>query len=167
MPFTGLRLRESAHGVRSEDMERAERAGLFIFLCGCGMNMIAVAGPLAFPDAPIIVWRVVLGLGTLVTILSAAFLIYEYRHLSRSPRVIPLVGMIVFGLGFCVCAIWYFWPSEGPSVADAQHKQSSEPNKPGPLAGLTNTQLRERTLAFVVTLRDFENKHESEETTFR
>jgi hypothetical protein len=91
-------------------MERAERAALYIFLFGVGLNMVAVAGPLAFPDAPVIVWRCVLFAGVLITLLSGAFLVYEYRQLVRSARVIPLIGMIVCGFGFAGFAVWYFWP---------------------------------------------------------
>jgi hypothetical protein len=25
--------------------------------------------------------------------------------------MLPLIGMIVFGFGFIVCAAWYFWPA--------------------------------------------------------
>jgi hypothetical protein len=95
-------------------MERAERAALYIFLFGVGLNMIAVAGPLAFPAAPIIAWRCVLYAGVTITFLSGVFLVYEYRHLARSARSFLLIGMIVCGFGFAVFSVWYFWLPSGP-----------------------------------------------------
>ena len=91
-------------------MERPERAALYIFIFGVGLNMVAVAGPLAFPSAPVIVWRCILFGGVIITILSGVFLVYEYRHLIRSARMIPLIGMVVCGFGFAGFATWYFWP---------------------------------------------------------
>jgi hypothetical protein len=92
-------------------MERAERAALYIFFFGFGVAMLAAAGPLAFPDAPKIVWQGVFCTGIVIAILSAKFLAYEYRHVARSTHVIPLVGMITFGFGF-------LWPtSTGPAIA--------------------------------------------------
>lgn len=92
-------------------MERAERVALVIFFFGVGLTMVAAAGPLAFPGTPVIVWRAILFVGGLLALLSGALLVYEYRHLAKSPRMIPMFGMVVFGLGFLICSVWYFWPS--------------------------------------------------------
>ena len=45
--------------------------------------MLATAGPLAFPNAPIIVWRIVFISGTAFAIVSALFLGYEYFVISQ------------------------------------------------------------------------------------
>jgi hypothetical protein len=115
-------------------MERAERAGLYIFLFGVGLNMIAVAGPLAFPAAPIIAWRCVLYAGVIITFLSGVFLVYEYRHLARSARSFLLIGMVVCGFGFAGFAVWYFWPSsvlqrEAPLLQTPETIQPREAQK--------------------------------------
>lgn len=33
-------------------------------------------------------------------------------------RLLPLIGIIVFGLGFCGCAAWYFWPTETAQISE-------------------------------------------------
>lgn len=68
-----------------------------------------MVGPLALPDAP---WQIIVCVGTIISIVSAGFLIYEYRHLARAGRVTALVGMMIFGLSFVACTAWYFWPSK-------------------------------------------------------
>jgi hypothetical protein len=76
---------------------------------------------------------------------------------GRRRRMISIYGMLICGLGFIGFAAVYFWPSVESSAGQAQAK-------PGPLAGLTNAQLRERTLAFVQTLRGVEDEHEANES---
>lgn len=73
--------------------------------------MIGVAGPLAF-DAPKIFWQIIVAIGGALTVLSSAFLIYEYRDLVRRRRMVPLTGMIVTGILFVAFAGWYFWPGK-------------------------------------------------------
>jgi hypothetical protein len=107
-------------------MERAERAALYIFLTGIGVAMIAAAGPLAFPDAPRWIWQSVLGVGAVIAILPACFLLYEYRQLARARRVVPLLGMIVSGIIFLGCAAWYFWPFESKLAESALPKTETK-----------------------------------------
>ena len=110
-------------------MERAERSAIFFFISGVGVAMVASAGPLAFPDAPRELWRVIFVVGALVAILPALFLGYEYRHIAQAKRALPLIGMIVFGIGFLACAAWYFWPARAPLPATA----TEQPPKVEPL----------------------------------
>jgi len=83
----------------------------------------------------------------------------------------PIVGMVVFGVGFVVCVVWYLWPlpekdltpianKETPGkTAEVEHSQTSERN-PNPLTAsiknLTNAQLKERTTAFAAQMRVFD-----------
>lgn len=110
-------------------MERAERAALYAFLAGIGVAMLAVAGPLAF-DVPRAVWQVIFVIGALITIGSAGFLIYEYREFARNKRLIPLLSIVVCGLGFIVFGGYYFWPflaPEGPRIGEASEKHAESP----------------------------------------
>jgi uncharacterized protein (TIGR02594 family) len=45
---------------------------------------------------------------------------------DRRRKLIPLVLMIVFGLGFIGCAAWFFWPSQLSEAAAAQSKYPPE-----------------------------------------
>jgi hypothetical protein len=91
-------------------MERAERAALYIFLAGVGVAIIAAAGALAIPELRKIVWQSVALLGVILTVSSALFLIYEYRDLVGTKRMIPFIGMLLSGLCFVGFTTWYFWP---------------------------------------------------------
>jgi hypothetical protein len=91
-------------------VERAERAAIYIFLAGVGVTMIAAAGPLAFPDMPKIIWQLVALLGVCLTVLSASFLLYEYRDLMRIKRMTPFIGMLLSGICCAGFTSWYFWP---------------------------------------------------------
>jgi hypothetical protein len=112
-------------------MGRADRAALYILLAGVGVAMLAAASPLALPDLPKIVWQIILCLGGILAVIPALFLVYEYRDVARSGRVIPLIGMLVCGLGFIACAAWYFWPmAERNSTKQPQAAQTQEPSVP-------------------------------------
>ncbi len=50
-------------------------------------------------------------------------------------RMVPIVGMVIFGLGFVTCAAWYFWPvrTEAKPAISVAISQMAEPqfvNKP-------------------------------------
>jgi hypothetical protein len=44
-------------------------------------------------------------------------------------RMVPLIGMIFFGIGFIGCTAWYFWPGN-PSLVGPQKLSSLNPNRP-------------------------------------
>ena len=100
--------------------------------------------------------------GGIYVLLVCAFLIFlDMRTPFRErQRMIPLIGMVVFGLAFIGCLGWYNFPRENVSHESEQPKL--EPAK-GPLAGLTNTQLRERALALVASMREVDKLHSDEE----
>jgi TRAP-type mannitol/chloroaromatic compound transport system permease small subunit len=66
----------------------------------------------------------------------------EAAKKGRTRHMLPLIGMIVFGLGFIGCAIWYFWPSVPFSVAE------ETPMKPATELKKTE-ELPDVTLSFV------------------
>jgi hypothetical protein len=119
-------------------MERAERAALYIFASGIGVAMVAAAVPLAFPEAPKILWQVLFCLGAIVALCPAFFLAYEYREIARAKRSVPLIGMIISGVAFIAFAAWYFWPDHGstppaqaavvPTTAAPVPKPTSQPD---------------------------------------
>ena len=114
-------------------MERAERAALYIFLIGIGVAMSATAGPIAFPDAPRFLWQLIFCVGAALAILPTIFLVYEYRYVAGTKRLTPLIGMIVFGLGFLGCAAWYFWPKPGDKpMADQRDTNMHAVSKAAP-----------------------------------
>jgi hypothetical protein len=106
-------------------VERAERAAIHLFVAGVGVAMMGVAGPFAF-DVPKIFWQIIVLAGALLTFLSGAFLIYEYRDLVKRGRMIPVIGMIISGVLFVAFAGWHFWPSQPePKTAEIPTQQFS------------------------------------------
>ncbi len=134
-------------------MERAERAALYIFIAGIGVALLAAAGPLAFPEAPKVVWQIIFCFGLLAAVCPLAFLGYEYRHLARQRRMTPLFGMILFGTGFLVCSAWYFWPGQTPP--EPTRTTSTPQNE---FAGLSNVQLRNRVIDLAKSMRKVEEE---------
>jgi hypothetical protein len=108
-------------------MERAERAALNIFVAGIGVTMLASAGPLAFPDAPRLLWQIIFCVGAAIAILPVIFLAAEYRQFTKARRMVPLIGMIISGACFLGFSGWYFWPhtnkTESPTQAEAAPNQ--------------------------------------------
>jgi hypothetical protein len=49
----------------------------------------------------------------------------EFGKPIRKRRMIPLIGMSVFGLGFVGCAAWYFWPAVTETTVEEAHHISS------------------------------------------
>ena len=52
-----------------------------------------------------------IGTATMVIAGVSLFALGTYYVASLHDKTIPLVGMIVFGMGFLGCAGWYFWPT--------------------------------------------------------
>jgi hypothetical protein len=95
-------------------MERAERAALYIFFIGIGAAMLATAGPLAFPEAPRLVWQVIFWAGCIVAGVPMAFLIYEYfiksnplqeNHMVPTPADIGYNSALVAAIVTFVAAL--------------------------------------------------------------
>jgi hypothetical protein len=64
---------------------------------------------------------------TLILLAAAAILAVrgEAEKQGAKKRMLPLIGMIVFGIGFIGCAAWYFWPANA-SVETASIKNPAE-----------------------------------------
>jgi hypothetical protein len=77
------------------------------------------------------------------------------RKRVSGPFLVMALGIFIV----CAGAAWHFWPNSDPE----QTNDKIQGALPGPLAGLTNAQLRERAISFVQTLRDFENTFDKEE----
>jgi hypothetical protein len=60
------------------------------------------------------IFMVIATLAALLCFLKAVSLAWKDEEkaprIERRRKMIPLVGMIAFGVGFIVCAAWFFWP---------------------------------------------------------
>ncbi len=91
-------------------MERSERAALYIFFIGVGVAVLGLAAGLAFPDLPRVICRIAFFGGGVVGFFATTFLIYDYWHVGRPKRLLPLIGVMVFVLVGLVGVAAYFWP---------------------------------------------------------
>jgi hypothetical protein len=80
----------------------------------------SLAGTVAMTALAVIVsprspfWRDVLVGGAYVLLVCAVLIFFDMRQpLRERPRMIPLIGMVICGLGFWGCVGWYFWPPSG------------------------------------------------------
>jgi hypothetical protein len=89
---------------------------------GIWLGLIALGGGGAIMVAP---QHIEIG-WTLIDIALVGAVMLVSHHVSNSLqikpecRMIPLVGMIVFGLSFVGCAAWYFWPASQTTVVPTQ-----------------------------------------------
>jgi hypothetical protein len=130
-------------------MERAEKATLYIFFCGIGVAVIAAAVPLAFPDASKLFWQRLVGVGIFITVLSAAALVYEYRHLAKVLRANPLIFICIVGGSLLVCEAWYFGPDGNQPTERKEETQATLKAGPksDPAAPITPASPGDPTLA--------------------
>jgi hypothetical protein len=76
-----------------------------ILIVGLGATVAAMALPAAYPNAPIIFWKILLWAGILGTLVAGAYLA---RGKINSPKFLPVVVMAVGLSIFLAGAIWYF-----------------------------------------------------------
>jgi hypothetical protein len=88
-------------------MERSEKAAYAIAVFGLGGLLISLAGP-DFVSREL---QPYLGYGGLaLMLLAGAYVGALHVEALRRQRMIPLAGMIVFGLAFVASVVVYFWP---------------------------------------------------------
>jgi len=56
------------------------------------------------------------------------------ERLEESRKMLPLLGMIIFGAGFAICTAWYFWPLKANKPAVAAAAPSTAKGPPPPTA---------------------------------
>ena len=115
---TGLRLRERAQGVRTNSMRRDFQIALVLGIAAMPAGVAVSEAIEYFPylkEHPgLSFWG-----SAIVTLalfaLAAGLAIRGEREAEREEgakkRMIPLIGMILCGLGFVAFGGWYFWPS--------------------------------------------------------
>jgi len=92
------------------------RETLWFFASFAGAAILTALAALLSPASPF--WRGIFFGAAYVLFVCAALIFLDMRRsLKERERMIPLVGMIVFGLAFAGCAIWYFWPQEAAVTA--------------------------------------------------
>jgi hypothetical protein len=90
---------------------------------------------------------------TLTLLLFGAAIFVAARGEKNRPqalkrrRMLPLIGMILFGCGFIVCAAWYFWP--------ALPSQTARGSSPGPELTIENLWRDDFTIGSYKMLQDF------------
>lgn len=89
-----------------------------------GAAILAALTVILSPQSPF--WRAILHGGIWILMTCAVLIFLDMRQpLKERARVIPLIGMVICGLGFLGLATWYFWPSQSeiatnPPVPDSK-----------------------------------------------
>ena len=104
--FAELRLRENARGI--QELANAGNS-LVLRQLGWGGYLTALA-VIVSPQS--LFWRAVLFGGIYLLLICAVLISLDMRKpkLKERSKMVPLIGMVVFGLGFIGCTIWYIWP---------------------------------------------------------
>jgi hypothetical protein len=101
------------------------RETLWFFASLAGAAVLTALAVILSPQSP--VWRDLLFGGGYLLLACAVLIFLDMQQpLRERPKMIPLIGMVVFGLGFLGCAVLYYWPSD-PTTASVS--QSPNDNK--------------------------------------
>jgi Leucine-rich repeat (LRR) protein len=115
-------------------MTPIERLGTGLAVVGIGIALVMGLPPQWWPDMPPALVRAGVFVGVALIILGATLVLNSTWSAARQGRrrMLPLIGMAVFGLGFFGCAVWYFWPAkEMPTQAIAKLAELGWTVKPG------------------------------------
>jgi hypothetical protein len=87
---------------------------------GAAVTLAATGACVRWPEASNVIGPVLFGIAALVFIFGVRI---EGLHLRwiRRRRMVPLLGMVIFGAGFLGCAVWYFWPVSVTTSTDQRN----------------------------------------------
>jgi hypothetical protein len=88
-----------------------------IQISGTGLTLVTAIAPSLGISLPQFLRWGIFALGVFMIIWPIVPAIYS--DAKRRGRMPALIGMVIFGLPFIGCAIWYFWPSQPEQVAIA------------------------------------------------
>lgn len=139
-----------------------ERLGIVALLAGVAGILVSIAFPLAYPESPISIegWRAILWVSTFVLGAAVIFFVCDLSVYIASRKGVRL-GLVLVSIGTILIIVGAIVGFVGAFKIDHPSKTVTE-ERPGPLAGLTNSQLRERTIAFAQSLRDLQGRYDSE-----
>lgn len=100
---------------------------LWFFASLAGAAILTALAVIVSPQS--LFWKAILFGGIYVLLICALLIFLDMRRpLKERPRMTPLVGLVVFSLGFLGCSVWYFWPSVAP--ADSLNKSEKRNDRP-------------------------------------
>jgi energy-coupling factor transporter transmembrane protein EcfT len=118
-------------------MTPAERIGIGLAVIGVGVTLFMGLPPPWWPDMPRILINGGVLFGIVLILVGACFiLISTWSAIRQGRKMLPLIGMAVFGLAFLVCVAWYFWPPKN----GAESKQAQK--IPAPVSSISKAELR-------------------------
>ena len=113
------------HRVKTDGM----RETLWFVASLAGAAIFTALAVIVSPQSPL--WRDILVGGAYVLLVCAVLIFFDMRQpLRERPKMIPIIGMVICGLGFLGCVAWYFWPRSVPQ-REAAPLQTKETNQPG------------------------------------
>ena len=101
-------------------MKPIERLGVGLAVMGIGVPLFVGLPPPWWLDMPPILVHAGIGLGIILDLVGAGLVL---NSIWVGKKMFPLIGMAACGIGFVLCATWYFWPSQ--SFDDHSVQESS------------------------------------------
>lgn len=105
-----------------------------------GAAILTALAILVSPKSPI--WRTILWGAAYILLVCAVLIFLDMRRPLRDRnRMLPLIGLVIFGIAFLGCSAWYFWPTRGAAKAEINAGQppsyptQSMPPSPPPGSG--------------------------------
>jgi hypothetical protein len=100
-------------------MTPIERLGTGLGVMGIGVALFMGLPPPWWPDMPPNLVHAGVAFGIALIFVGAALVLHSALGAARQGRgrMLPLIGMAVFGIAFLGCAAWYFWPQTRAQAA--------------------------------------------------
>jgi internalin A len=120
--------------LSTRKMTAVEKLGAGLAIIGIGVPLFVGLPPPWWPDMPPGLTRAGVFVGVAFIIFGALIVLNSTWSAARQgrKRMLPIIGMAMFGLGFLGCATWYFWPAkEGAAQAVAKLTELGWTVKPG------------------------------------
>jgi hypothetical protein len=91
-----------------------------------GAAILTALAVIVSPQSPL--WRDVLIGGAYILLVCAVLIFFDMRQpLKERPKMMPLIGMVICGVGFLGCMAWYFWPSPQREAPLLQTQEATQP----------------------------------------
>jgi hypothetical protein len=148
-------------------MTPLERLGVGLGIIGIGIALFMGLPPPWWPDMPPPAVHGGVLLGAVLIILGASLVLHgTWSAIRQGRRMLPLIGMAVFGLGFLGSAAWYFWPNPTKPQSSLSAAETSlipvpAPNRPINL--LNNKELKAYAITFLDGVTIFADNFQREE----
>jgi len=114
----------------TKKMSPEDRKALGGIIVGVAWGGLTMAGPLAFPRAPLWVWQVSFSLAAIIVLAGIAVLAYDFFIRPKGKRLDPFIATAIIAM-FVALVCLGIYVARGPQIADKEGSDSgSAPAQP-------------------------------------